>query len=350
MVVIASVALGPMVALIAATVLAVGCGNAEGEGQATGTEGYVRPYGPNAPWNVPVEGLARHPESGRYAELLWNQATASRPGNFNLNFTEYTYPVYYVKEATGEYPTEIRNEWNNLFGKTVPWNPAWRAAPGTDGQVIILDPVTGREWNLWQVEFKEGVVRATNGNIVEGDYRTKEDGFARARGVGIQYLAMLVLPEEIAQGKIEHGLSMPIRNTSGDLFVAPATKLEHPGRGPGIPEGMRFALEVTDEEIEEWIRSLPAGMSEQMRSYGRIVARALRDYGWFITDTSGGAHLQHEAWVSAGEKWERLGLAPVEIEGKEYPRDLLDGLITQERIYALVPSDEYPPGKRARAK
>ena len=35
--------------------------------------------------------------------------------------------------------------------------PAWVPATGTDGQVIVLDPPTGREWNLWQVEFREAV-------------------------------------------------------------------------------------------------------------------------------------------------------------------------------------------------
>lgn len=303
---------------------------------------YVRPYGPKAPWNVPVAGLPRHPESARYARLLWEEGTSGRPGNFNLNFTEYTYPVYYTRDATGEYPVKVSRKWGNLDGKRVPWNPKWRPAPGTDAQVIVLDPATGREWNFWQVEFRDGIVCASNASLVSGDYRTKEDGYPGSRGVGIQYLAMLVRPEEVRQDQIRHALSMPIRNTSGEFFVPPATKLEHPDRPAGIPEGMRFALEVTDQDIERWVESLPAGTPAGMRRYARILARALRDYGWFVTDTSGGAHLQHEAWVSAGERWTQLGLAPIEIGGKEYPRDLLDTLVTRERIYALVPSDQYP--------
>ncbi len=208
--------------------------------------------------------------------------------------------------------------------------------------MIVLDPKTGREWDFWQVSFEDRVIEASDANFVNGDYRTKEDGFKSSRGVGIQYLAMLVRPEEIAQGEIRHALSMPIRNTSGKLFLPPATKLEHPDRPDGIPEGMRFALSVTDRDIDLWLKGLPPELPEGMRRYARTLARALRDYGWFITDTSGGAHLQHEAWVSAGEEWTALGLAPVEVGGKEYPRDLLDGLLTQERIYAIVPSDRYP--------
>lgn len=300
---------------------------------------YQRPYGPRAPWNVPVAGLPRHPESDRYRDLLWEDAPSARPGNFNLNFWAYTYPVYYVPDATEEAAVESRR--GNLNGQKIPWNPTWEPAPGTDAQIVLLDPRTGREWNFWQVEYRDGTVHASNANLVDGDYRTKEDGFAPSRGIGVQYLAMLVRPEEVQQGEIQHALSMPIRNTDGTHSVPPATKLEHPGRPDGIPEGMRFALQVTDQEIEAWLDSLPPEVA-QMRSYARVLANALRDYGWFITDTSGGAHLQHEAWVSAGQEWSAFGLDTVRVGEKEYPRDLADGLIARERIYAIVPSDQYP--------
>jgi len=311
-------------------------GDANGE---TKVSDWSRPYGPKAPWNVPVAGLPRHPESDLYRDRLWFDAPSGGPGNFNLSFWAYTYPVYFTTDATTE--CRVESKWGNLDGKTIPWNSGWQPAPGTDAQVIVLDPETGREWNMWQVEYRDGVIRASNANLVDGDYRTKENGFRPARGIGVQYLAMLVRPEEVMQGEVRHALSMPIRNTDGTFFVPPATKLEHPGRPAGIPEGMRFALDVTDAEIEAWVGSLPREVA-QMKGYARIIARALRDYGWFITDTSGGAHLQNEAWVSAGEKWWKLGLATVGVGGKQYPQDVLDGLMQRERIYALVPSDQYP--------
>jgi hypothetical protein len=325
---------------VAAAVLIAVCpaDQPEGDGER-GSREYVRPYGARAPWNVPVAGLARHPQWELYRDRLWYEAPSSRPGNFNLNFWEYTYPVYYVEDAAVAY--EVQSGWGNLNGKTVPWNPEWRPAPGTDAQVILLDPNTGREWNFWQAELRDGVIHASNANLVEGDYRTKEDGFAPSRGIGVQYLAMLVRPEEVSRGEIHHALSMPIRNTDGTHFVPPATKLEHPGRPPGIPEGMRFALEFGEDGMEQWLASLPPEV-ERMKPYARTLALALREYGWFITDTSGGAHLQHEAWVTAGREWSALGLDTIRVGGKEYPRDLLDGLMARERIYTIVPSDQYP--------
>jgi hypothetical protein len=307
----------------------------------------ARPFGPNAPWNVPVAGLSRHSRTNVYAERLWEDGSKTA-GNINLSFDEYTYPVYHTDQANGQYP--VRINWNSpLEGKVIPWHPNWRPAKGTDAQVIILDPDTGREWDLWQVKFDGRTVRATNGNLVPGNYWTREVGFKPSRGAGIPYLAMLVRPYEIECGEIPHALSMAIRNTDGDSYVAPATKLEHPDHGPGVPEGMRFALDVSDADIEAWLAELPEEVPEATRQSARIIGRALRDYGWFITDTAGSAHLQFEYRGTAGDQWERLGLGHLEVDDFHvYPRDLLDGLLKKERIYAIVPSDDYPPSLRAR--
>ncbi|MGL4461819.1 MAG: hypothetical protein ACRC1K_06660 [Planctomycetia bacterium] len=307
---------------------------------------YVRPFGPNAPWNVPVAGLPQHPESDLYVDRLWRKSTAARPGNFNIaGFKDYSYPVYDARDAAGVFKVKSRNpDWGNIHGKTIPWNPRWKQAKGSDGQVIVLDPAAGREWNLWQVRFDGKTVTVGNGSLVDGDYRVKEDGFPSSRGCGIQYSAMLTRPEEVMQGAIRHALSMPIKNPHSRLFVAPATKTDGGKFGipEGVPEGMRFALRATDAEIDAWIADLPKKLGAETRRSARIVAVALRDYGWIVTDNSGGAFFQFEYDGTAGEKWAAVGFAELKIGDAEYPRDLLEGLLTQERIYAVAPSDQYP--------
>jgi hypothetical protein len=306
---------------------------------------YVRPFGPDAPWNIPVAGLPQAENSDELAAKLWNDSFTDREfRNFNINNTSYTYPVYEVTKDTPYYPVVDRSGWGNLGGTRIPFDPSWRAAPGSDAQIIILDPATGREWNLWQASFDGQSVVVSNGNLVPGSYFDKEDGFEPSRGVGIQYSAMLVRPEEVAQGVIQHALSMPIRNTSGSEFVAPGTKLEFPGVRPdGIPEGTRFALDVTYEQIDAHLARLPSSVPDVTKSSLRTLMVAMKDYGWFITDTSGSAHFQLESTTSAQKEWEALGMIDRDYGGAVYPRDALDGLITQSRIVAFVPSDEYPP-------
>ena len=43
---------------------------------------YTRPYGSNAPWNVPVSGLATHPNSSHYVNILYYNSS-DRTNNFN---------------------------------------------------------------------------------------------------------------------------------------------------------------------------------------------------------------------------------------------------------------------------
>lgn len=304
---------------------------------------YVRPFGPKAPWNIPVAGIKKHPESATYADRFYNNA-GDRAGNFNIGGAAYSFPVYYTTDAITEFTVKGGN--STINGTKIPWNPAWSQSSGTDGQVIVLDPATGREWDLWQVKTSGTTITISNGSLIGegesvgssnrvGDYRTKENGWVPSRGVGIQYLAMLVQPEEISIGKIDHALCCGIANPSKTFYVAPATKLEHPGGeiSNPIPEGMRFALNITDAQIESYVKSKPSKYAQ----FCRTVATALREYGWFITDTSGGCHFQIEDIHSAGDLWSALGL---DVASNEL-RDILDGLITKDKIYTLVPSDQY---------
>jgi hypothetical protein len=306
----------------------------------------VRPYGPSAPWNIPVAKVPVHPESKKYADALWADFAGTIP---ELNFRKYTYSVYDANKATDTYVIKDLNGWGNLNGKTIPWNPAWLQNAGTDAQSIILDPASGKEWNLWQMVVDTSAKQITigNGNLCPGDYfannwdnnSTKCQG---SRGVGINYLAMLVRPWEIEKGVIEHALSMPIKGTSGQFFVAPATKLEHPGKVGAIPEGMRFALNVTYQEIDTFVNSL-TGLTDAKKRTIKIILTAMKDYGWFVTDTSGGAHLQFEAPESAQAEWERIGVLPGQsVGGVEHPRFTLYKFLTQDRIITIAPSDQYP--------
>lgn len=306
----------------------------------------VRPYGAKAPWNIPVKNLPLHPESKKFADFLWEDFAGNLP---ELNFRKYTYPVYDATKATDMYVIKDKNNWGNLNGKTIPYNPAWLPNAGTDAQAIILDAATGREWNLWDMIVDNTTKQITigNGNLCPGDYLTNNwdtnaTKCSGSRGVGINYLAMLVRPWEIEKGVIEHALSMPIIGTSGQFYVAPATKLEHPGKVGNIPEGMRFALKATDSEIDTFIATY-SGLSIQKKRAIKIIFTALRDYGWFVTDTAGGHALQFEAPESAQAEWERIGVLPGQsVGGIEHPRFTLQKFLTADRIITIVPSDQYP--------
>jgi hypothetical protein len=298
---------------------------------------YVRPFGDAAAWNRPVAGLPTSSNSANLVSHIWDGAPW--PGEVKAYATAYTYPVYDFADATETVPVKVINtSWgSNLIGKTVPWNPSWQPSPGPDSQVIELDPATGREWDLWEVSFDGTTLTIGNGNLVPDDYRSDVAGFSPSRGAGIQYLAMLVRPQEVALGVIAHALAGPIVDVASS-FVAPATKSD--GGGGTVPMGTRFALNISDADIDAWLSTLP--LTATGKASARVIAVALRDYGWFVVDNGGGPSVQFEDFKSSQSEWDALGLGSQTVNGKTYPHDLLDGLLTPSRVYALVPSNQYP--------
>jgi hypothetical protein len=330
--------------------------------------GFVRAFGDDAPWNRPVAGLAQDANSATLSTRLYNTGSVT-PGDFNCTFTRYTYSVY-EKNGAGGKPaasTTIRVSftdhghptWGNVAeGTLVPWHPDWRPSGGfwagsqaEDNWLIILDTDTGAELDLWQVSLVGGKLQVGSANQIAGDYRTKTapvPGDIGARGCGIQNLAFLVRAKEVASGAILHALGMPTRAESAPTapvpFVAPAQKTDGSGTvsNPGIPSGTRFYLSMTNGELDAWVATLPGGLGIAAISTARIIAQALRDYGWFISDHAGAvAHFQFEDYNSGD--WTALGMQSRTVGGKPYPESLLDGLITAARLRVIVPSNLYPP-------
>ncbi len=197
-----------------------------------------------------------------------------------------------------------------------------------------------------------------------------------ARGVGIDEYAMLVTPQEVATGQIRHALMMPVFDTmqggAGEVCsaaqlttsafgstcggaVAPAGNFENSSNGAHgcasmpagaslsdtayrqttIPEGTRFALNLSEQDIDNWLDS--RGYTGTLRTTAKAFADALVNYGWFITDTSCYAA---DFQVSGGSNpdtaaaWRNLGIVG---DG----RSLLQGLITKDDVWTVAPPTNH---------
>ncbi len=278
-------------------------------------------------------------------------------------------------------------ESNHPEGK-IPWNSSWKTGKGGDNEIIILDDrpgqTQGQIYTIWIYEAGGCVVdaliwpgrvcatsiqlsRAHDGRPI--DYRTHE-GYVSERGVGLSYYSTLVTPDEVAAGEIRHALGFSIPNTSfGPICnnqqlgtssegvscgtaVAPASKFEHGSRSrlehvdskfqaiytldKTIPEGMRFAIDITDSEIDAWISSRSNFQNNPRRAEtARIFARALRDFGMIVVDTNGARpDIQMVGGINPenAQKWKNLGITP-----EDSSNDLLKGLITSENLYVVDP-------------
>lgn len=269
----------------------------------------------------------------------------------------------------------------------IPWNPEWKTGKGGDNEMYILDdrpgPTQGRIYtiSIYQMGLCAAdallfpdrvcgssiqVSRDHYGNHI--DYRTYE-GYVGNRGVGLSYYATLTTPQEVAANEIRHALGVAIPNTAyGSVCsevqqgssaegttcgtaVAPASKFEWANQphipvmkeqykslyniSRTIPEGMRFALDMSYGEIDNWILSRSDLKNNKRRAdTARIFARALKDYGMIIVDTNGeraGVQVVGGVNPNHAKMWQDLGLGP------EYKDDLLNGLITRDNLYVVEP-------------
>jgi hypothetical protein len=304
----------------------------------------------------------------------------------------YSIPVYDAQGATRQVEVRRKTSFPGTFnirrGETVPWNPAWRPSSGNDAYMVVRDSKTGHEWGFWNVSWwsyqtkadsNTGCVNRANlpppigagydptsmlcaasafqvtdpeGRVV--DTRNYGGNFPYATGGGWPLASLVVTPEQVASGRIGHALHFYAANTMNGPecapgersqigttcggAVAPAGDFERiDGRsGPAelarqVPEGTRFSIDVSESELQAWLDR--RGYEGKLRQTVTTIVQALRDYGWFLGDSSPNAAF----WVFAGaenrrdgEAWRRLG-----IEGTG--KDLLAGLVTRQNLRVWAP-------------
>ena len=263
------------------------------------------PYTKTSIWNTPIGSSPRYdPHS---AEMITNLVFAHdgkiiTPGTFN-------YPVYFADANTPRWniPCKIYKctvaSPNGEVIRTdmvedVPILPDAQPAPDTDGRMIIIDTVTFAEYDLWRAERVETGWSAGNVSV----YSILWDGTPTrhsSRGAGVPSYAGLVRPWEIQQGRIEHVLAFGYTEPAEGKCVFPASKTDGVSRLPfAIPEGAHLQLDpsLTEKDFEQM------GLDRT----GRIIARALQEYGMILVDHSGSFKIYLEDLANnpyAKQKW-----------------------------------------------
>lgn len=276
--------------------LAGGCGAP----QAPDDERLGRPYADGSPWNTPIDPAAPvHPDSARLVRAVGARLTSDP--------TQYTMPVYEVSAGTPRVPVRVTGRFSEVTDGgqevdalrdtevTVPLPSRAQPAPGSDGQVVVVDVSTGDEWGLWRARPGDAGWTATNGYHYSVRWSgVPPTGFG-SRGAGLPYLAGLVRPRELAAGRIEHAVAFGFPHPSC-AFTPPATKSDgQADPAASLPEGARLQLDPRfgEADFDRW------GLDRT----GRLIARALQTYGMIVVDVSGRPKVYLEAQRTA--LWDR---------------------------------------------
>ncbi|TMM17210.1 MAG: hypothetical protein E6G01_06575 [Actinobacteria bacterium] len=244
---------------------------------------------PNSFFDHSVQNQPVAANSGTLVSNLVQQTQANN-GHIGVNYRPIftvpaDQPLVPVTVASGCYPGFL-----STLGNGVPIPAAAYNSNNSDNTIIISQPSTGRDWELWRATQTNGLWSACWGGGLNA--LTSSGVFPYPFGSsasGISYLATTITEDDVASGHINHAIPLQIKTCNG--FTAPADRTDC-GSNPGTPpEGTWFRMPQSTP--------MPAGLTP----FGQMVFRSLQQYGAVVTDRAGAVMTEAENtndWALAG--------------------------------------------------
>jgi hypothetical protein len=264
------------------------------------------PFSPSSVWNAPIPS-----DTPLAANSLALVATLQREvltyGPW-INSSAWSTPVYQVpaNQPTVAVTVDPAAAMWNADGaaslasqlSAVPIPPYAQPAAGTDRHLVIWQPSTDTEWEMWLTRQVIGL----NGLEWHASWGARIQNVSQSSGIapypfgatasGVSELGGLITADEIAHAQINHALAMALPETEGwGVFVWPANRTD--GRSPlpdAIPQGTRFRLDPTVN-----VDSLP------LTPVVRAIALAAQRYGIVVRDTAGAVDFYAEDPKDVGQ-------------------------------------------------
>ena len=194
-------------------------------------------------------------------------------------------PIFTVPANQPLVPVSVARGCHNNFlssaGTAIPIPPGAYNSNSSDNDLIVSQPSTGRDWELWRATQTNGQWSACWGGGM--NTLTSSGVFPYPFGEsasGISYLATTITEADVASGQINHAIAMQIETCNG--YTAPADRTDC-GSHPGSPsEGTWFRMPASTP--------MPAGLTP----FARMVFRALQQYGAVVLDRAGAVMIQGE--------------------------------------------------------
>jgi serine/threonine-protein kinase len=164
-------------------------------------------------------------------------------------------------------------------GGQIEGESGYQCTTGGDCHLLLIDRTARVLYELYHADLVSGVmhtsclVRWDLNRIYPPDGRGEQCTSTDAAGFPVAPL--LFMPEEIAQGHIDHALrfALPNPRMAAQVYVHPASHAGAPsGPATAVPYGAHFRL-----RLDYPISSLPTRGAQ-------IVARALQTYGMYLAD------------------------------------------------------------------
>jgi len=280
-----------------------------------------RAFSDDSPWNTPIPAdPALEPDSDALIEDL---ATSSEWNFLGINIPRFSVPVFWADAETPLYDVQVRDVVGFRFGEPVPIPDGAAPDPMSDAHLCIVDRTAGWEWGMWNAwndaaGWHCGVGAAID--LAGTGVRPPQDGNQDwtlshgARACGFPLIAGLILVEEMEAGRIDHALVIAYPHIRSRWYTPPASTAQGttgqalPDRG--IPCGGRVQL---DPAVDiDALGLTPSGL---------VIARALQEYGAYMSDFSGSINLYAENSPAAQAAWSAGLLGDYEVRDQIDLRD-----------------------------
>ena len=286
--------------------IADGAGNAASLGGAIGTLAGAPQidttpfYSPASFWNTPIPAGATVDQASS-AMLATSILPYVKYANF-ANGADWGISVVYASSNDETYTLEDPIYYNN---GSISFKMPAGAQPttGSDHHLVVING--SQELDLWDAQYN-----AATDTWWAGSYFVVDDNgwgaaaqpgqhAGSAEASGFSELGGLVTPEEIAQGYIDHALSMTIPVVLANEIAGSATGTDGTSTNPNaIPEGAHIQLNPSfNVDAQSW------------PTWEKIIAKALQTYGAYVSDTGGSIAFYGEADNNAGDlQWSAVGV------------------------------------------
>jgi hypothetical protein len=205
-------------------------------------------------------------------------------------------PIYVVAADTPGVTINGGSGTGNITGEVPIPAGAWTSGTG-DSPIVIYQPSTGNEWDLWQATASGTNNWTASWGGLLPHVPTSDGVFPSPYGLaasGISYLATTITFADIQAGVIPHAVGVDVV-TCNDGFVAPADRTDGNQScafDATIPaEGMWFFMPKSV--------AMPTGLAP----FAQMVFTALQDYGMVVMDHAGAVMLgaeNSEVWTWQG--------------------------------------------------
>ncbi|MBY9068508.1 hypothetical protein K1X12_16550 [Hyphomonas sp. WL0036] len=278
-----------------------------------------RPFSADSPWNTKIAADAMFDPGS--PELI---AAATASNALYINIPEWTVATYYIDSAT----TPKRPFFPYFYGvygrgfapgSAIP-APDFAKPSGPDGGtefLSMIDPKAGKAWEMRQPSFNAedenwrasfgAEVDLTGTGVPTPWMQAAQSDAHTVRPSGIPLTAGLIRLDEIKAGRIDHALAFAYPAPRTGQFVSPAADAlpasdTRPANHFGLPLGARIQLDP-NYDIE----------NTRLSPTGKVIARALQEYGAILVDDAGAITLFAEGSPTQVDAWRGV-LSPTELQ------------------------------------